>query len=68
MELAAQEAAPQELDFEAIHQELYTQPQNAQVDPETYQATDHVVGVDFDPVQAQPCMMRRERGRPSPSR
>ena len=53
VELAAQEAAPQELDFEAIHQELYTQPQNAQVDPETYQATDHVVGVDFDPVQAQ---------------
>ena len=53
VELTAQESAPQELDFEAIHQELYTEPQDAQVDPETYQATDHVVGVDFDPAQAK---------------
>ena len=53
VELTAQESAPQALDFEAIHQELYTQPRDAQVDPETYEATDHVVGVDFDPDQAQ---------------
>ena len=53
VELSGQEAAPGALDFEAIHQELYTQARDAQVDPETYQATDHVVGVDFDAARAQ---------------
>ena len=51
--LTAKEEAPQELDFEAIHEEVYVEPRNAEVDPETYQATDHVVGVDFDVAQAQ---------------
>ena len=52
MDLAAQEAvvetAPDEPDFDAIHQELYAEAKSAEMDPETYTITDHVVGVDFD--------------------
>ena len=35
-------------DFDAIHAELYTEAKSAQMDPETFEITDHVVGVDFD--------------------
>ena len=47
--LTVAETAPQEPDFDAIHQAVYQQPQSAQLDSETYEITDHVVGVDFDP-------------------
>ena len=49
VELVMTSSAPQEPDFDAIHQALYTQVRDAAVDPETYQVSDHAVGVDFDP-------------------
>ena len=42
---------PEEPDFEAIHRDVYTEPVNASLDPETMEITDHAVGLDFD-VQA----------------
>ena len=51
--LTAHEESPREPDFEAMYEELHTEPVDATVDPETYQATDHVVGVDFDVEQAK---------------
>lgn len=47
VELVLTQTAPETPDFEAIQQELCIQPQNAQVDPETYEIIPHVVGVDF---------------------
>ena len=47
-ELTPQETPPQEPDFDAIHREFYTEAKSAEMDPETYEITDHVVGVDFD--------------------
>jgi len=44
----AVETPPQEPDFDAIHQELYTEAKSAEMSAETHQITDHVVGVDFD--------------------
>lgn len=35
-------------DFEAIHQEVYTEPKDAALDLENMEITDHAVGVDFD--------------------
>lgn len=46
-ELSVEETPPQEPEFEGIWRELYAEPENARMDPETYQITDHVVGVDF---------------------
>lgn len=46
--LPAVETAPQDPDFDAIHAQVNTQPKDAEMDPETYQVRDHVVGVDFD--------------------
>lgn len=51
--LTAHEESPQEPDFQAMYQELHTEPVDATVDPQTYQATDSVVGVDFDVEQAK---------------
>ena len=51
--LTAHEESPQEPDFEAMYQELHTEPVDSTVDPQTYQATDSVVGVDFDVEQAK---------------
>lgn len=49
--LPAHESGPQEPDFDAMYQELHVEAKNSEVDPKTHQATDHVVGIDFD-VQA----------------
>lgn len=38
-------------DFAAIHREVYAEPVDAALDPESMEITDHVVGMDFD-VQA----------------
>lgn len=51
--LTAHEESPQEPDFQAMYEELHTEPVDATVDPQTYQATDSVVGVDFDVEQAK---------------
>lgn len=47
-DLTPEETPPKEPDFDAIHQELYTEAKSAQMDPETHKITDHVVGVDLD--------------------
>lgn len=39
---------PEELDLKQVYEQIHTLAQDAQIDPKTYQATDHVVGVDFD--------------------
>ena len=51
--LTAHEESPQEPDFDAMYTELHTEPVESTVDPETYQATDSAVGVDFDVAQAK---------------
>lgn len=51
--LPAREEPPREPDFEAIWKELSVEPQNACVDPETYEVLPHVVGIDFDWQQAR---------------
>jgi len=52
VELATDETPAEEPDFEAIHSEVYAEAKSAEMDPETLEVTDHVVGLDFDPVQA----------------
>lgn len=44
---------PEELDLQAVYDSLYVQPENAVVDPETYQAQPHVVGQSFGLEQAR---------------
>lgn len=51
--LTAHEESPQEPDFQAMYEELHTEAVDSTVDPQTYQATDSVVGVDFDVEQAK---------------
>ena len=46
--LIPQETPPQEPDFQAIHDAVAVEPQNAQYTRETGAVADHVVGVDFD--------------------
>src|SRR5699024_9850628 len=46
--LQPQENPPQEPDFQEIHREVYAQVQDAQMDPETFEVSESVVGVDFD--------------------
>ena len=53
VELTTDETPAEEPDFEAIHDEVYTEAKSAEMDPETLEVTDHVVGLDFDPAQAE---------------
>ncbi|MCI8989742.1 MAG: hypothetical protein HFF59_02890, partial [Lawsonibacter sp.] len=46
--LSASQSQQQDPDFEAIHQEVYTEAVDASLDLESMEITDHVVGVDFD--------------------
>lgn len=39
---------PEAPDLQALHQAVYVQAKDAAMDPETYEITDHVVGMDFD--------------------
>jgi len=41
-------AEPRELNLDEVYGQIHTQAQDAQIDAQTYQATPHVVGVDFD--------------------
>ena len=45
--LSVAETPPQEPEFEGVWRELYTEPESARMDPDTYEIPDHVVGVDF---------------------
>lgn len=51
--LPAQQTAPQPLDLAAIRQEICVEAKDAEMEEETFQITDHVVGVDFAVAQAQ---------------
>ena len=51
--LPAHETTPQEPDFDAMYQELYAEAKSAEIDPETLEVSDHVVGIDFDVSQAK---------------
>ena len=53
VELPAHETAPQDPDFDAMYAELHTEAQDAQVDPETLEVSEAVVGVDFDVAAAK---------------
>ena len=46
-------AMPEELDLTEVYGQIHTQAQDAQIDSQSYQATEHVVGVDFDLEQAK---------------
>ena len=62
VELPAHETAPQDPDFDAIYAELHTQAQDAQLDPETLEVSDHVVGVDFDLAAAKKAFEAAQEG------
>ncbi len=62
VELPAHETAPQEPDFDQLYAELHTLPQDAQVDPETLEVSNHVVGVDFDVSAAKAAFDAAEEG------
>lgn len=47
-ELEAEAQPPQDPDFDSIHRAVYTEPKDAQLDPKTFEVSDHQVGVDFD--------------------
>ena len=51
--LPAHETTPREPDFDAMYDELYAEAKSAEIDPETLEISDHVVGVDFDVDQAK---------------
>ena len=51
--LPAHETTPREPDFDAMYAELHTEAKNAEIDPDTLEVGDHVVGIDFDPTQAK---------------
>ena len=51
--LPAHETTPQEPDFDAMYQELHAEAKSAEIDPETLEVSDHVVGLDFDVAQAK---------------
>ena len=51
--LPAHETTPQEPDFDAMYQELYAEAKSAEIDPETLEVSQSVVGVDFDVDEAK---------------
>ena len=53
---------PEELDLDAVYNQIHTQAQDAQIDEQSYQATEHVVGVDFDLEQAKAQFAALEEG------
>jgi len=61
-QLFPEETPPQEPGFDEIYAQLHTQPVSAQMDPETFQITDHVVGVDFDAAELKAAYDRAEEG------
>ena len=52
----------EEPDFEALHEEICTEVQDAQYDPETQKATESSVGIEFDVKQAQKLWEKAENG------
>lgn len=48
VELPTHETLPQDPDFDAMYSEIHTEAQDAQLNPDTLEVSEHVVGVDFD--------------------
>ena len=55
-------APPADPDFDAIYQEIYTEPADAHLDAETKEIVDSVTGVSFDIAAAQALLERTEEG------
>ena len=51
--LPAHETTPQEPDFDAMYAELHAVAKSAEIDPETLEISQSVLGVDFDVAQAK---------------
>ena len=51
--LPAHETTPQDPDFDAMYEELYAEAKSAEIDPETLEVSEHVVGIDFDVAEAK---------------
>lgn len=62
LELTPEQIPPQEPDFQAIYQELATKPQNATIDPKSFEVTDHVVGVDFSVSELEQAYHQAQEG------
>lgn len=52
LRLTAEELEPDELDFDALLEQVQVEPVNAALDVESMEIVPHVMGISFDPVQA----------------
>ena len=62
VELAVSEQPPETPNYEAIRNELCVAPKNAEVDPETIEVIDHVVGIDFQASELQAAYEKAAEG------
>lgn len=62
LELTAQITQPDEIDWEALHSEIYVEAANAALDGETFEITPSVTGVSFDIATAQALYERTGAG------
>ena len=62
VELPSHETAPQDPDFDAMYAELHTEAQDAQVDPDTLEVSEAVVGLDFDVAAAKTAFAQAAEG------
>lgn len=51
VDLPVTQTPPQEPDFDAVHQDVYTEPKDAALDGITHEIVAESVGLDFDPAQ-----------------
>lgn len=51
VDLPVTQTPPQEPDFDAVHQDVYTEPKDAALDGTTHEIVSESVGLDFDPAQ-----------------
>lgn len=58
----AQITEPEDPDFETLRQGMYVEPQNASLDPTTFEITPSVTGKSLDPATAQALFERAEPG------
>ncbi|MGE4276359.1 MAG: VanW family protein [Lawsonibacter sp.] len=62
VQLKTVEQPPKNPEFDAIHSQLYAEVQDAHMDPETYEITEAVLGVDFDVAAAQAAFDAAQEG------
>lgn len=63
VQLQMVEQPPKVPAFDAIHAQLYAQVQDAKMDPETYEITEAVLGVDFDVAAAKAAFDAAQEGK-----